>query len=119
MVLQRTALDLDRCYGGCEAALIAASFHCAQHRPPLAVWSFSSNRNSKAFSFGNRFTWADYFSPVAPDTKKAITLALSSADASPLNGFILFPGTICSGFAMKPSNFALSQMKPAPFMALE
>jgi hypothetical protein len=43
---------------------------------------------------------AAYFvSSVVPDTKKVITLALSSADASPLNGFILFPGTICSGLA--------------------
>jgi hypothetical protein len=63
---------------------------------------------------------AAYFvSSVVPDTKKVITLALSSADASPLNGFILFPGTICSGLAMKLSNFALSQVKPAPFIALE
>src|SRR5580704_9476913 len=43
-----------------------------------------------------------YFASFAVcDSKKAITLALSSADASPLNGFILFPGTICSGLAMK------------------
>jgi len=38
------------------------------------------------------------------DSKKAITLALSSADASPLNGFILFPGTVCSGLAIKRSS---------------
>jgi hypothetical protein len=63
---------------------------------------------------------ATYFvSFVVSDTKKAITLALSSAEASPLNGFILFPGTICSGLAMKLSNFALSQVKSAFLIALE
>jgi hypothetical protein len=62
---------------------------------------------------------AYFASFVVGDSKRAITLALSSADASPLNGFILFPGTICSGLAMKRSSFSSSQMKSAPFIALE
>ena len=58
-------------------------------------------------------------SAVVLDSKKAITLALSSADASPLNAFILFPGTVCSGLAIKRSSLASSQTKSAPFIALE
>ena len=34
------------------------------------------------------------YSPVESDRRKEVTLALSSADATPLYGFILLPGTI-------------------------
>ena len=53
------------------------------------------------------------------DRRKEVTLALSSADPSPLYGFILLPGTISSGFAMKRFSIASSQTKPALFIALE
>ena len=53
------------------------------------------------------------------DSRNAITLARSSADVSPPNGFMLLPGTTSSGFAMKRSSFSLSHTKSAPFMALE
>lgn len=53
------------------------------------------------------------------DSRNSITLARSSAAASPPYGFMLLPGTTSSGFAMKRSSFSLSQIKSAPFMALE
>src|SRR5215472_12168889 len=56
---------------------------------------------------------------VVGDSKNAITLARSSADARPPYGFMLLPGTTSSGFAMKRSSFSLSHTKSAPFMALE
>ena len=56
---------------------------------------------------------------IVSDCKKAMTLALLSADASPPYGFMLLPGTISSGFAMKRSSFASFQTKSAPFIALE
>ena len=59
------------------------------------------------------------YSPVVSDRRKASILALSSADASPPYGFILLPGTISSGLAMKRFSFASSQMKSALFIALE
>ena len=60
-----------------------------------------------------------HYLPLESERKKAITLTLSSADASPPYGFMLLPGTISSGFAMKRFSFASSQMKSAPFIALE
>src|SRR6185369_11442594 len=51
---------------------------------------------------------------VSADSKNAITLARSSADVSPPYGFMLLPGTISSGFAMKRSSFSLSHTKSAP-----
>jgi hypothetical protein len=57
--------------------------------------------------------------PLESERKKAITLTLSSTDASPPYGFMLLPGTISSGFAMKRLSFASSQMKSAFFIALE
>jgi hypothetical protein len=46
------------------------------------------------------------YSPLVSDCKKAITLARSSADASPPYGFMLLPSTISSGPAMKRFSFA-------------
>jgi len=62
---------------------------------------------------------SETYSPVPSESKKLITLALSSADASPPYGFILLPGTISSGLAMKRFSFASSQTKSALFIALE
>src|SRR6266516_3275462 len=56
---------------------------------------------------------------VVSDSKNTITLARSSADVSPPYGFMLWPGTASSGFAMNLSSFSLSHTKSAPFMALE
>jgi hypothetical protein len=56
---------------------------------------------------------------VVSDSKNTITLPRSSADVSPPYGFMLWPGTTSSGFAMKRSSFSLSHTKSAPFMALE
>jgi hypothetical protein len=75
----------------------------------------NSNTSSEA---SNGYQKCNY-SPVESDRRKEVTLALSSADASPLYGFILLPGTISSGFAMKRFSFASSQTKPALFIALE
>ena len=60
-----------------------------------------------------------HYLPLESERKKATTLTLSTADASPPYGFMLLPGTISSGFAMKRFSFASSQMKSAPFIALE
>jgi DNA-binding transcriptional LysR family regulator len=56
---------------------------------------------------------------VVGDSKNTIILARSSADVSPPYGFMLWPGTTSSGFAMNLSSFSLSHTKSAPFMALE
>jgi hypothetical protein len=56
---------------------------------------------------------------VVGDSKNTIILTRSSADVSPPYGFMLWPGTTSSGFAMNRSSFSLSHTKSAPFMALE
>ena len=43
----------------------------------------------------------------------------SSPDDRPPYGFMLLPGTTCSGSAMKRSSFSSSQTKSASFIALE
>ena len=55
----------------------------------------------------------------ASDRRKETMLALSAADASPLNGFMLLPGTRISGLAMKRSSLSSSHTKSALFIALE
>jgi len=53
------------------------------------------------------------------DNRNARTFFLSSADARPAKGFILFPATTSSGLAIKRARLASFQTKSASFIAAE
>jgi cytochrome c2 len=49
---------------------------------------------------GADFVWDTSLRLCPAIAERQLLWPLSSADASPLNGFMLFPGTMCSGLAM-------------------